>query len=60
LTKEDKAKILGLNAARIYGVDAKAQRSLLPKDALSQLKTAYLDYGGQRSNVAPGWVRADD
>src|SRR5216683_3222816 len=43
LTKEDKAKILGLNAARLYGVDVNAKRTALPKDALSKLKIAYLD-----------------
>ena len=43
LTKEDKAKIFGLNAAKIYGVDVAAKRKALPKDALSKLKTAYLE-----------------
>jgi predicted TIM-barrel fold metal-dependent hydrolase len=59
LTKEDKAKILGTNAARLYGVDVNAKRNALPKDALSKLKVAYLDQGGQRDNAAYGWVRAD-
>lgn len=60
ITKEDKAKIFGLNAARIYGVDVKAKRNALPSDALSRLKVAYNERGGQRSNEAYGWVRADD
>ncbi len=59
LTKEDKAKIFGLNAAKLYGVDVSAKRNALPQDALSKLKTAYLDRGGQRDNAAHGWVRAD-
>ncbi len=59
LTKEDKAKIFGLNAAKIYGVDLNAQRNVLPSDALSRLKTAYLDNGGLRDNAAYGWVRDD-
>ena len=59
LTKEDKAKILGLNAARLYGVDVNAKRNALPKATLSKLKIAYLDQGGQRENAAYGWVRAD-
>ena len=46
LTKEDKAKIFGLNAAKIYGVDADEKRKNMPKDELSKLKTAYLDMGG--------------
>jgi hypothetical protein len=59
LSKEDKAKIFGLNAARIYGIDVKAKRSALPGDALSKLKAAYLEGGGLRDNAAYGWVRAD-
>jgi hypothetical protein len=60
ISKEDKAKIFGLNAARLYKVDVKAKRNVLPADALEKLKVAYLDNGGQRSNAAYGWVRADD
>jgi predicted TIM-barrel fold metal-dependent hydrolase len=60
LTKEDKAKIFGLNAARIYGVDVKAKRNALPADTLDKLKAAYLENGGTRENAAYGWVRADD
>ncbi len=60
ITKEDKAKIFGLNAAKLYGIDVKAQRKALPNDALERLKTAYLESGGERSNAAYGWVRADD
>lgn len=60
LTKEDKAKIFGLNAAKLYKVDVKDKRKPLPPDTLDRLKTAYLERGGQRSNAAYGWVRADD
>jgi predicted TIM-barrel fold metal-dependent hydrolase len=60
LTKQDKAKIFGLNAARLYKVDVKAKRKALPADALERIKTAYLDRGGMRSNAVYGWVRADD
>jgi hypothetical protein len=59
LTKEDKAKIFGLNAAKIYGIDVNAKRQALPKDSLSKLKLTYLDQGGLRDNAAYGWVRAD-
>ena len=59
ITKEDKAKIFGLNAARVYKVDLKAKRNALPKDALSKIKTAYLDEGGNADNAAYGWVRAE-
>ncbi len=60
ITKEDKAKIFGLNAAKIYGVDIKAKRNALPADSLERLKTAYLERGGRRSNAAYGWVREGD
>jgi predicted TIM-barrel fold metal-dependent hydrolase len=59
LTKADKAKIFGLNAAKIYGVDVNARLKAFPKDTLTRLKTAYLDRGGQRENTAYGWVRAE-
>lgn len=60
LTKDDKAKIFGLNAARVYGIDVRKQRKALPEDALTRAKTAYLEGGGLRGNGAYGWVRADD
>ena len=59
LTKEDKGKIFGLNAAQVYGVDVKAKRQALPDDALNRLKGKYLSMGGQRTNAAYGWVRAE-
>lgn len=59
VTKEDKAKIFGLNAAKLYGIDAEAKRKNLPKDALSKLKVAYQDMGGSSENAAYGWVRDD-
>jgi hypothetical protein len=60
ITKEDKANIFGLNAAKLYKVDVNAKRKALPADALENAKLAYLDRGGQPSNAAWGWVRADD
>ncbi len=60
LTKEDKAKIFGLNAAKIYGINVNAKRNALPEDALDKMKIAYSEDGGQRDNRAYGWVRADD
>ena len=60
ITDDDKAKIFGLNAAKLYKVNVKEKRNAFPADTLDRLKTAYLESGGQRSNVAYGWVRADD
>ena len=58
ITDEDKAKILGLNAARVYGIDVEAQRNQLPDDGLNRLKAMYLDEGGLPSNTQYGWVRS--
>ena len=58
LTKEIKAKILGLNAARLFGVDVQAKRNELPKDFLSKIKMAYLEEGEVPSHYAYGWVSA--
>ena len=60
ITKADKAKIFGLNAAKLYNVNVKAKRNRLPADAMDRMKLAYLEGGGQRSNEAWGWVRATD
>jgi hypothetical protein len=57
VSKEDKAKIFGLNAARVYRVDLKKERKAFPNDALSKLKAAYHDAGGQRDNAVHGWVK---
>jgi predicted TIM-barrel fold metal-dependent hydrolase len=59
LTKEDKALIFGLNAARLYGIDPGEQRKTLPADAVSRFKTAFLHEGGRRENAAYGWVKSD-
>lgn len=56
LTKELKAKIFGLNAAKLFGVDVAAKRNVLPKDYLSRIKMAYLDEGPEPSHYAYGWV----
>jgi len=60
ITKEDKAAIFGLNAARIYKLDLKAKRNPLPADTFSRLKVAYREQGPNPTNAAYGWVRADD
>ena len=59
LTKEDKAKIFGLTPPSSTASTPSEKRKILPKDALSKLKTAYLDMGGTRENAAYGWVRDD-
>ncbi len=59
VTKEDKANIFGLNAARLYNVDVNEKRNALPKDTISRVKQAYLGEGFTRDNLAYGWVRDD-
>lgn len=58
LTAAVKAKILGLNAARIYGIDPKARMNALPDDALTRLRKEYEAAGASPSNTQWGWVRA--
>ncbi|MDP3768993.1 MAG: amidohydrolase family protein, partial [Dehalococcoidia bacterium] len=43
LTPEVKAKVFGLNAAQLYGIDADAQRCAIQRDALEQFRGAYRD-----------------
>jgi predicted TIM-barrel fold metal-dependent hydrolase len=43
LTAELKAKIFGLNAAPIYGVDPQARRCAIEEDAFAHLRKSYLD-----------------
>ena len=60
ITKQDKARIFGLNAAKIYNVDVKAKRNALPADTLEKMKISYLERGGHTESAAMGWVRATD
>jgi len=56
LTREVKARIFGLNAAGLFGVDAAAKRRELPKDALSLIRMAYLEEGPAPTHRVYGWV----
>ena len=56
LTREVKAQIFGLNAARVFGVDVAAKRNEIPKDYLSRMKMAYLDERPGPSHRWYGWV----
>ena len=58
LTKNLKAKVFGLNAAKLFQVDVEATRKDLPKDYLGHIKMAYLEEGSTPSHHAYGWVRA--
>jgi predicted TIM-barrel fold metal-dependent hydrolase len=59
LTDEIKNQIFGLNAARLFGIDARAKREAIRADKLTMLREEY------RQNPAPsntqyGWVWVDD
>lgn len=41
LTPELKAKVFGLSAARLYGIDAEAQRCAIHRDEIEQFRDAY-------------------
>jgi len=56
LTDEVKAKIFGLNSAKVYGIDVKAKLKAIPKDYVTRLKKDYQALGGMRSNRQYGWI----
>ncbi len=56
LTPEVKAQVLGLNGARVYGIDPGAHRNPVPPDFVSRLKAAYRDAGPRPSLTQYGWV----
>jgi hypothetical protein len=55
-----KDQILGLNAARLLGVDPKAARNAIKADKLSQLREGRRYDPATRSNTQYGWVWVDD
>lgn len=59
LTTEIKAKIFGLNAARIFGVDPAATRSAIERDRFTQLRREYLK-DPSPTNTQYGWVWVDE
>ncbi len=59
ITETDKARILGLNAARLYGIDPKQARQAFRTDTISRMQSGYRDRGIQPDNAAHGWVRSE-
>jgi len=62
ITDEDRRNILGLNAARLYGIDPQARLTEMPEDVLGRLRATYIEADGPtqfRSHAAHGWVRED-
>src|SRR5260370_26515354 len=56
LTKEVKAQIFGLNAARIYGVDVKAKRNPIKPAIIPPAKEASENASIPPQNAAYRWV----
>ena len=56
LTDKVKEKILGLNSARVYGIDAKAKMNAIPSDYMTKLKKKYRAEGARPSNTQYGWI----
>jgi predicted TIM-barrel fold metal-dependent hydrolase len=55
ITPEIKAKIFGLNAARLYKIDVKAKRSAIKNDKIAEMREEY-QRNPQPSNTEYGWV----
>lgn len=58
LTDNVKEKILGLNSAKVYGIDVKAKINAIPSDYLTKLKAKYRASGARPSNTQYGWIRS--
>jgi predicted TIM-barrel fold metal-dependent hydrolase len=59
LTDEVKNQILGLNAARLFGLDPKAKRQAIKADKLTRLREEYRRDPAP-SNTQYGWVWVED
>ncbi len=59
LTDEIKNQILGLNAAKLFGIDVKAKRQAIKADKLTQLREEYRKQPAP-SNTQYGWVWVED
>ena len=56
ISDADRDIIFGKNVAGLYGVDVDAQLKAIPADALSGMKSAYVEHGAEPSNTQYGWV----
>ena len=59
ISDADKARIFGLNAASVYGVDPAEARRSFQSDTISRMRAGYRDEGIEPDNAAHGWVRAE-
>lgn len=56
ISPEDRAKIFGLNSARLFDVNVQEARKAIPVDMLSRMKMAYQAEGIAPSLTQYGWV----
>ncbi len=56
LTDKVKAKIFGLNSAKVYGINAKEKMNAIPTDYVTKLKEKYRADGAMPSNTQYGWI----
>jgi uncharacterized protein len=59
LTPEIKAKVFGLNAAKLYKIDVEAARKAIQGDKISEMREEYLQ-SPRLSNTQFGWVWRED
>jgi predicted TIM-barrel fold metal-dependent hydrolase len=59
LSDEVKEKILGLNAAKLFGIDVKAKRKAIEADKLTQIREEY-QRNPTPSNTQYGWLWMDE
>ncbi len=60
LTDPIKAQILGLNAARLFGLDPQAQRAAIQADKLTEIRRQRRNDPSSPSNTQYGWVWVGD
>jgi predicted TIM-barrel fold metal-dependent hydrolase len=58
ISRKDRARIFGLNSARLFDINVKEVRTAIPVDALSRMKVAYEAEGAKPSMTQYGWVAA--
>ncbi len=58
LTRDVKAQIFGLNAAKLFGVDVVATRHHVPSDYVGRMRMSYLEEGPEPSHRLYGWIRS--
>ena len=58
ISRKDRARIFGLNSARLFDINVKEVRKAIPVDALSRMKVAYEAEGAEPSMTQYGWVAA--